>query len=84
MATLGGIPIKLRLRIEAGIGGALTDVGHADIDFVLPVTITATEAGATVTIDTTALQGILSDAAAAFENALPHVTPISRLDAIGA
>lgn len=75
MAELGSIPLKLRLRIEAAVGGSTVhDVGYADIDISLPVSITPTHgmngAGAQVSIDTTALTTRLTDAVAAFETAV--------------
>ena len=74
MADVGSIKLKVRLRVEAGIGASLTDVGHADLEVSLPVEITAlsdTEtAGAAVTVDTTVLTSRLTDAVAAFEHSL--------------
>lgn len=72
MATLGSVPMKLRIRIEAGIGNTLTDIGHADLDLALPVQVTAAPngAGATLNIDTDDLQRRISAAADAFEHVL--------------
>lgn len=72
MAEAGSIKVNLRLRIEAGIGNTLTDIGHADMEIDLPVQVTplngAHSAGASIAIDTSALNSRLSAAAAAFEN----------------
>jgi len=77
MATLGGIPITLRLRVEAGAGGALVDVGHADMSLVLPVTVEVgqDEDGrlATVHIDTSTFTAALTSATTAFEETLTGV-----------
>lgn len=64
--------MKLRIRIEAGIGNTLTDIGHADLDLALPVHVAATPngEGATLTIDTDDLQRRISTAADAFEHSL--------------
>lgn len=72
MAEVGSIKLNVRLRIEAGIGKNLTDVGHADMELALPVQMTAVAsehgAGAAITIDTTALTARLTEAVAAFES----------------
>lgn len=72
MATIGGIPMKLRLRIEAGIGQTLTDIGHADLDVTLPVQVKPTPhgPGLSLTIDADEMQRTLTTAVEAFENAL--------------
>ncbi|ABR10465.1 MULTISPECIES: hypothetical protein [Bacteria] len=71
MTSVGSIPMNVRLRIEAGIGHALTDVGHADIHINLPVevtTLTDTEtAGAAIT---STISTRLTEAVAAFERTL--------------
>jgi len=72
--SIGGIPITLRLRIEAGIGNTLTDVGYADIDTVIPVTVEPMAgAGAKVVVDTSALTSMVSGVVAAFESVIPVV-----------
>lgn len=83
--SIGGIPLRIRLRIEAGIGDTLTDVGHADIDTVLPVTIEPTDGpGASINVDTAGLTAMLTHAVAAFEHAVPIGThnhqPIQHRD----
>lgn len=33
---IGNIPLNIRVRIEAGLGGKLTDIGYADTIMHLP------------------------------------------------
>lgn len=79
-ASVGSIRLKLRLRIEAGLADVLTDVGHADMEIPLPVTVMSSfdgsgdSVGATVSIDTRALTSTLTAAAAAFEDAVTRHT----------
>ena len=69
MATLGGIPITLRLRVEAGAGGA---------PLVLPVTVEVGQdedgrLATTVHIDTSTVKAALTSATTAFEETLTGV-----------
>ena len=66
MAKIGDIPVKLRLRVEAGIGNAMTDVGHADMVINIPVKLHATGTTANVSLDTTELRACITDAMQVF------------------
>lgn len=72
MAAIGSIPVKLRVRLEAGIGQTFTDIGYADIDLPIPLTLAPITGapGASVIVDTSGIEGRLSDAFAAFEASL--------------
>lgn len=72
MAAIGSIPVKLRIRIEAGVGKSFTDIGYADIDLPVPLTLAPNDGapGASVIVDTSGIEGRLSDAFAAFEASL--------------
>lgn len=64
MAAIASIPITLRIRVEAGIGDKLTDVGHVDANVTIPFTASVAEGGRIVLEPgavEAAFTGLLSD-----------------------
>lgn len=66
MAKLGDMTVNIRLRVEAGVGNAMTDVGHADLEIKIPVTAEATDTGISMALDTSHLRTQIADAIQAF------------------